>query len=354
MSEVLLQVDGLKKLFPVKSERLFGPRRTLRAVDGIGFSLGKGEVRGIVGESGCGKSTLARLILRLIEPTAGSVLLRGEDVLRLSAAGLLQLRRHLQMVFQDPLGSLNPRLSVGRTLADVLRFHRIGDAVERNRRAHEMLDVIGLGGEYFDRLPHELSGGQCQRIGIARALILRPDLVVLDEPVSALDVSIQAQILKLLLELKQAFELTYIFISHNIGIVRRVSDRIVVLYLGKLVEIAGAEELCREPLHPYTQGLLRAVPVADPRVNRVGQLAGIEGDLPSPIDPPKGCRFHTRCPHAEARCSNEEPPLFAVGGARSVACFLHEPKRSSAREVRPSGAADRPPRGALSEPVGQA
>jgi oligopeptide/dipeptide ABC transporter ATP-binding protein len=352
MSQALLRVEGLRKLYPVKSERLFGRLRELRAVDGVSFSLGKGEVLGVVGESGCGKSTLGRLILRLVEPTAGSVLFRGEDVPRLSPASLRELRRHVQMVFQDPLGSLNPRMSVGRTLVDVLGFHRIGDAAERVRRAREILDVIGLGGEYFGRLPHELSGGQCQRVGIARALILRPDLVVLDEPVSALDVSIRAQILKLLVELKQIFALTYVFISHDIGVVRLISDRIAVLYLGKLVEIAGAEELCAAPLHPYTQGLLRAVPVADPRANRVSQLAGIEGELPSPIDPPKGCRFRTRCPHAEPRCGIEEPPLFAVGATRSVACFLHEPKQAPGRESRHAVVAERPPRGVAS--VGQA
>jgi len=354
MTEALLQVDNLKKVFLVKTEGLFGERRELCAVDGVGFSIGKGEVLGIVGESGCGKSTLARLILRLVQATAGTVLFRGEDVLRLSPARLLKLRRHMQMVFQDPLGSLNPRMSVGRIIADVLRFHRVSDHAQRIRRAREMLDLVGLGGGYFDRLPHELSGGQCQRVGIARALVLRPDLVVLDEPVSALDVSIQAQILKLLVELKQAFTLTYIFISHDIGIVRSVSDRIAVLYLGKLVEIAGAEELCRAPLHPYTQGLLRAVPVADPRTNRVNQLNGIDGDLPSPIDPPKGCRFHTRCLYAEPRCGHEVPPLFAVGGGRAVACFLHEPKRSFGRELGTSEAANRPPGAALFEAVGQA
>jgi oligopeptide transport system ATP-binding protein len=329
VTETLLEADGLRKSFPVAGGSLLGRRRVLRAVDGVSLTLRRGEVVGVVGESGCGKSTFGRLLLRLVEPTAGSLRFRGKNMLGVDAHELLELRRHIQMVFQDPVGSLNPRMTVGRALMDVLRFHRIGGVAERRRRAFSALDVIGLGAGYFARYPHELSGGQSQRVAIARALILRPDLVVLDEPVSALDVSIRAQILQLVLDLRREFDLTYVFISHDIGVVQRISDRIAVFYLGKIVEIADAKALSASPLHPYSRALLQAALVADPRVNRVANLTTIEGDPPSPVDPPSGCRFHTRCPLAEPRCAHQEPPLFQVAADRAVACFLHEAKSAA-------------------------
>ena len=324
MSEQLLSVEGLTKHFRLEARGLFEKGPLLRAVDGIDFVLERGETLGLVGESGCGKSTTARLVLRLIEATGGSINFDGIDVLQCSTAELRQLRREMQLVFQDPLASLNPRMSVGVSIAEPLRFHGIGSQIERFQQAREFLEVVGLSADYFDRLPHEFSGGQNQRVAIARALILQPKLVILDEPVSALDVSIRAQILNLLSDLQNQFHLTYMFISHDLSVVKHFCDRTCVLYLGKLVEIADSELLYREPLHPYTQALIEAIPASDLDTPSVTERAGLEGDIPSPIDPPSGCRFHTRCPMRMDKCSQETPQLREVKPGHRVACFLTE------------------------------
>ena len=323
MSEPLLTVRGLAKYFKLQPKGLFEAPPLLRAVDGVDFDVLRGETLGLVGESGCGKSTIARLVLRLIEPTAGAVTLDGTDVLACSEKDLTVLRREMQIVFQDPLSSLNPRMSVGTSIGEPLRFHRIADKIERFDRARAYLEIVGLSSDYYDRLPHEFSGGQNQRVAIARALILQPKLLILDEPVSSLDVSIRAQILRLLLELQEKFQLTYIFISHDLSVVKRFCNRTAVLYLGKIVEIAESEQLYREPLHPYAQALISAIPEANPDGPRADSLGGLEGDVPSPINPPKGCSFHTRCPHRMPICSEQEPTLKEVRSGHKVACFLH-------------------------------
>ncbi len=323
MTQPLLIVDALVKHFRLEPRGLFEAPPLLRAVDGISFSVKRGETLGLVGESGCGKSTTARLILRLIEPTSGSVALDGVDVLACSKKELMALRREMQIVFQDPLSSLNPRMSVGTSIGEPLRFHGLADQVERFDRAREYLEVVGLSADYYDRLPHEFSGGQNQRVAVARALILQPKLLILDEPVSALDVSIRAQILRLLSDLQGQFQLTYVFISHDLSVVKRFCDRIAVLYLGKIVEIAESETLYREPLHPYSQALIRAIPEVKVDGPRASSLSGLEGDVPSPVNPPTGCRFHTRCPHKMPICSEQEPPLKDMGDGHQVACFLH-------------------------------
>jgi oligopeptide/dipeptide ABC transporter ATP-binding protein len=321
----LLEVRGLTKHFPVERRALFERgRHRLHAVDDVSFALPKGSTLGLVGESGCGKSTTARLILRLIEPTAGQVLLDGEDLLAAGGEDLRRRRRDMQIVFQDPLSSLNPRMTVGVNVAEPLRFHGIGTHRERLDRARHMLEVVGLKDDAFERYPHEFSGGQCQRVAIARALILQPRLVIFDEPVSALDVSIRAQILQLLLELQHEFHLTYIFISHDLSVVKRVCDLTAVMYLGRIVELGASEQLYREPLHPYTQALLQAIPVPDPRAKRAADLVGIEGDVPSPIDPPSGCRFHTRCPHRMPVCDQRLPALDEHRPRHRAACFLYD------------------------------
>ena len=324
MSEPLLQVRGLAKHFRLKPRKLFEKPPVLKAVNGIDFDVERGRTLGLVGESGCGKSTAARLVLRLIEPTSGEVTLDGVDIRRSSRTALRALRREMQLVFQDPVSSLNPRMPVGVSIAESLRFHRIGTRAERHAEARHYLEVVGLSRDYFDRLPHEFSGGQAQRIGIARALVLHPRLLILDEPVSALDVSIRAQILNLLMELQAEFGLTYVFISHDLSVVKRICDVTAVLYLGKIVEIAESAHLYREPLHPYTQALIQAIPVAQPGAKSVTEMGALQGDVPSPIKPPQGCSFHTRCPRAMERCRREQPPLLDVGAGRKVACFLHD------------------------------
>ena len=324
MSEPLLQVRGLAKHFRLKPRKLFEKPPVLKAVNGIDFDVERGRTLGLVGESGCGKSTAARLVLRLIEPTSGEVTLDGVDIRRSSRTALRALRREMQLVFQDPVSSLNPRMPVGVSIAESLRFHRIGTRAERHAEARHYLEVVGLSRDYFDRLPHEFSGGQAQRIGIARALVLHPRLLILDEPVSALDVSIRAQILNLLIELQAEFGLTYVFISHDLSVVKRICDVTAVLYLGKIVEIAESAHLYREPLHPYTQALIQAIPVAQPGAKSVTEMGALQGDVPSPIKPPQGCSFHTRCPRAMERCRREQPPLLDVGAGRKVACFLHD------------------------------
>ncbi|CAJ1003610.1 MULTISPECIES: ABC transporter ATP-binding protein [Bacillales] len=319
MSQPLLEVKGLKKYFSVKSG-FWGKEKVVRAVDGVHLTVYPGETLSIVGESGCGKSTTGRCILRLIEPTEGEILFQGRDIRALNAAELRAARRDMQLVFQDPFASLNPRKTVGQILLDPLIVHGIGTPAERRKRVEEMIEIVGLTRQHLHRFPHEFSGGQRQRIGIARALILRPKLVVADEPVSALDVSIQAQILNLLKDLQREFQLTYLFISHDLSVVRHISDRVAVMYLGKVVEVADKTVLYERPIHPYTQALLSAVPVPDP--TREVKRILLEGDLPSPANPPAGCQFHPRCRHCMEVCRTTVPPLKEAEPGHLVACHL--------------------------------
>ncbi|HEY0919405.1 ABC transporter ATP-binding protein [Devosia sp.] len=316
----ILTIDGLSKSFSI-SGGLFSRPLELHALTDISFSVRQGETLGIVGESGCGKSTLGRCILQLLAPDEGRVLWLGEDITRLPAEAMRRRRRDLQIIFQDPLASLNPRLTVGEIVADPLRtlMPELNEA-ERRRRVLAMMEAVGLLPEMINRYPHEFSGGQAQRIGIARALITEPKLIVCDEPVSALDVSIQAQILNLLADLKDKFGLTLIFISHNLSVVRHVSDRILVLYLGRIVELADGDALYGDPKHPYTQALLTAVPIPDPKRARARSIDALVGEIPSPIFPPSGCAFRTRCRYAVALCAEQRPPLETVEGGRLVAC----------------------------------
>jgi oligopeptide transport system ATP-binding protein len=320
----LLEVTDLVKHFPIKSGVFFDRQvGAVRAVDGVSFSIRKGETLGLVGESGCGKSTLARTILQLLTPTSGSVRFRGNELAGLGRRKLRPLRRELQMVFQDPQASLNPRKRVGQIVGSPLKLHGLADGKELRDRVLELLERVGLSSEHYNRYPHEFSGGQRQRIGIARALALNPALIVADEPVSALDVSIQAQIINLLEDLQDEFDLTYLFVAHDLGVVRHVSDRIAVMYLGKIVEIGPADAVCNSPIHPYTLSLLSAVPIPDPRENARREHVILEGDVPSPANPPPGCRFHTRCPKATEVCRVEEPPLVDHGNDHWAAC--HHP-----------------------------
>src|ERR671936_3155118 len=318
---ILLQTRDLTKYFPVRRGFLQRTIGHIKAVDGITFDLKQGETLGLVGESGCGKSTLGRTILRLIEPTSGDLFFEGQDITRMPQGRLKPLRAEMQMIFQDPIGSLNPRMSVGDIVGEGLLVHGVRSRTQRERTVREVLDRVGLRPEYTNRYPHEFSGGQRQRIGIARALALSPKLVVADEPVSALDVSIQSQVLNLLVQLKREFNLTYLFIAHNLAVVGYISDRIAVMYLGKVVEVAPSRDLYTRPQHPYTQALLSAVPEPVPgrRLNRVV----LTGDVPSPIDPPSGCRFRTRCPLAQEICATQEPKLEAhEGGTHLAACHF--------------------------------
>jgi oligopeptide transport system ATP-binding protein len=316
----LLTVDRLTKTFSI-SAGLFRPSLNLTALEDISFTVKKGETLGIVGESGCGKSTLGRCILQLLPPDKGRVLWLGTDITRLSGEAMRRRRQDLQIIFQDPLASLNPRLTVGEIIADPLKTLMPGmRADERRARVIRIMEAVGLLPEMINRYPHEFSGGQAQRIGIARALITEPKLIVCDEPVSALDVSIQAQILNLLADLKDEFGLTLIFISHNLSVVRHVSDRILVLYLGRMVELADGDDLYADPKHPYTQALLTAVPIPDPKRARQRNVDALVGEIPSPINPPSGCTFRTRCRHAIAFCAEERPPLEDSGRGRLVAC----------------------------------
>jgi oligopeptide transport system ATP-binding protein len=322
--DVLLRADHLKKYFPIKSGILI-QREVARvhAVDDVSFELRAGETLGLVGESGCGKSTLARCIARLYEITGGSVEFEGVNISKYTRRQLRPVRRDLQMIFQDPYASLNPRKRVGAIISDPLRIHRAGSREQIHRRVLELLEVVGLSAEHINRYPHEFSGGQRQRIGVARALALKPKLVIADEPVSALDVSIRAQVINLLDDLQDELGLTYIFIAHDLGVVRHVSDRIAVMYLGKIVEMSPAEELYKRPVHPYTEALLSAVPVPDPDISASRQRIVLEGDVPSPISPPSGCRFHPRCRYATSICTTDEPRLTQRGSLGHLAACHH-------------------------------
>jgi oligopeptide/dipeptide ABC transporter ATP-binding protein len=314
----ILRVEHLKKYFEFGGGLLGGKPLSIKAVDDISFSIQPGETFGLVGESGCGKTTLGQTIIRLYEPTSGSIQFEGKDLATLSGRQLRPYRRDIQMIFQDPSASLDPRMTVGSVISEPLNIFGVGSKNDRRERVQELLRVVGLNSYFSNRYPHEFSGGQRQRIGIARALALNPKLVICDEPVSALDVSIQAQVLNLLKSLQQQFSLTYLFIAHNLAVVAHISDRVGVMYLGKLVEIGDAREITERPKHPYTQALISAVPVPDPTRERRRII--LEGDVPSPANPPTGCRFHPRCPIARADCSVEEPVLRPVGDRHWVAC----------------------------------
>src|SRR5215213_3102586 len=322
----LVELDDLKVWFPIHSgivlDRHIGD---IKAVDGVSFEIRRGETLGLVGESGCGKSTVGRAILRLYNPTGGAITFDGQDITKLGEAELRPLRRRMQMVFQDPFASLNPRHSVGRIVGEPLRAHGLASRRQAGLRVRELLQIVGLPADAATRYPHEFSGGQRQRIGLARALSVNPDFIVADEPVSALDVSIQAQIINLLETLQDEFDLTYLFIAHDLAVVRHISDRIAVMYLGSIVEVSPADELYTDPLHPYTISLLSAVPIPDPEVELKREAVLLAGDLPSPANPPSGCRFHTRCPYIqETRCRDEVPELRKLADGHSVACHWAE------------------------------
>ena len=318
----LLQVSDLRRYFKIKSQRLFGQHDNVQAVDGISFTINEGETLGLVGESGCGKSTTGRLVLGILPPTAGKILFAGRDIATLEPEDWRATRLDLQMIFQDPLSALDPRMTIGGQIREGLDIHELGTIEERDRKVEEMLDAVVLPRSLAQRYPHELSGGQQQRVVIARALILEPRLIVCDEPVSALDVSVQAQIVNLLSDLQQRFNVAYLFISHDLSVVRHVSGRIAVMYLGQIVEEAERDDLFDHPRHPYTRALLSAIPVPDPLVKRDRTI--LRGDPPSVIDPPSGCRFHTRCPFAKPLCSERVPALKTIDSTHRVACHLVE------------------------------
>ncbi len=319
----LLEVEGLKKHFPIRKGFFSRVSGQVYAVDGVSFSIGRGETLGLVGESGCGKSTVGRTLLRLMEPTAGTIKVAGQDITRLDTQSLLPYRRRMQMIYQDPYASLNPRMSAGEIVGEPLIVHEIGTPEERKERVAALFERVGLRPEAINSYPHEFSGGQRQRIGIARALALNPELIVGDEPVSALDVSIQAQIINLLMDLQDEFKLSYLFVAHDLAVVEHISHRVAVMYLGRIVEMTDKRSLFEMPLHPYSEALLSAVPI--PKSSARGRKRVIlTGDVPSPIKPPAGCHFHTRCPYAMPRCRTEAPTLREVTAGHLAACHLHD------------------------------
>lgn len=320
---VLLKVKKLKKYFPVRGGILSKIIGYVQAVDEISFNIKEGETLGLVGESGCGKTTTGRTIIRLLEPTAGEVDFKGEDIFKLNKEEIRKARRNIQIIFQDPFGSLNPRMTVGEIVGESLVIHKIvKNNKEKDERVKDLLETVGLNAGHIRRYPHEFSGGQRQRIGIARALALNPKLIICDEPVSALDVSIQAQVINLLEDLQEKFNLTYLFIAHDLSVVKHISDRVAVMYLGKIVELSSTSELYNNTQHPYTEALLSAVPIPDPTLKR--QRIVLEGDVPSPFKPPVGCRFHPRCKYVKPICSQEEPELINIGNGHFVACHLRK------------------------------
>ena len=327
MSDLILEVKNLKKYFPVRKGLLMREVGQVKAVDDVSLSIKRGETLGLVGESGCGKSTLGRALIRLYEPTSGEVSFNGQNFLKLKGEQLRRERKHLQMIFQDPYASLDPRMTVGQILSEPFQIHGVLNTETRKAKVRELLETVGMKASHLNRYPHEFSGGQKQRICIARALALEPSLIVCDEPVSALDVSIQAQILNLMKDLQKKFNLTYLFISHDLSVVEHLCDRIAVMYLGKIVEIASREELFRNPQHPYTQALISAIPRIGEGKRKIKK--SLTGEVPSPINPPKGCSFHPRCPHRMPKCDQIEPQLLSTNPAspnHRTACWLYEPK----------------------------
>lgn len=320
--ELLMEVKNLKKYFPVQSGFLSSNKGYVKAVDDVSFNIYKGETLGLVGESGCGKSTTGRMLVNLMNPTSGNVLFEGKDIRELSKKDKRSLSKNIQIIFQDPYASLNPRMTIGDTIAEPMKINKIADGVEIEKRVLKLLNYVGLASYHKDRYPHEFSGGQRQRVGIARAISVNPKLIVCDEAVSALDVSIQAQVLNLLHDLQKEFDLTYLFIAHGLNVVKHVSNRVGVMYLGKLVEIANDKELYRAPKHPYTQALLSAIPVPDPKAQKERVI--LKGDVPSPLNPPSGCRFHTRCSKCIDICKVKEPEMTGIEGRHSVACHLYD------------------------------
>jgi oligopeptide transport system ATP-binding protein len=331
--ETLIDVHDLEMHFPVTQGIVFQRRvGTVKAVDGISFSIKRGETLGLVGESGCGKSTTGRALLQLYRPTNGSVVFSGTDLTKIKGDELRKMRRRVQMIFQDPYASLNPRMTVGDIISEPIRVHKLREGKAVRERVEELLSLVGLNSAFANRYPHEFSGGQRQRIGIARALAVEPEFIVCDEPVSALDVSIQAQVVNLLEELQEKLNLTYLFIAHDLSVVKHISDRVAVMYLGKMVELAEGPKLYTQPLHPYTQALLSAVPIPDPKVEQQRRRIILEGDVPSPLNPPSGCHFHTRCPIAIQKCKEEEPPFTDFGDGHFAACW----RTSESAELMPA------------------
>ena len=318
----MLTVNGLKKHFPIRGGIFSKTVGYVQAVDGVSFHINKGEIMGLVGESGCGKTTVGRLILGLYGPTAGEIHFEGANISTLSKQEMRNVRRNMQVIFQDPFGSLNPRMTIGNIVGEPLYVHNIAKGKEKEEQVVNILETVGISSRYMKRYPHEFSGGQRQRIGIARALALNPKLIVCDEPVSALDVSIQAQVINLLEDLQAKFGFTYLFIAHDLSVIKHISDKVAVMYLGKIVELADTEDLYTNPLHPYTEALLSAVPLPDPTLDR--KRIVLEGDVPSPINPPSGCHFRTRCKYVKPICSEEEPPLIEIAKNHCVACHLRK------------------------------